>query len=383
MTGSSNRFRAACRAGFLLLMATVWTGAAFGHSASTSYVVANARGNDVNVEWSLALRDLDAAIGLDRDGDGAITWGELKAQAEKIDDYALTRLRVTSAGADCMTDDPPEHLVDEREDGAYAVLRIGFHCAIAISQLDVSYSALFEVDSRHRGLLSLDLNGATHAAVFSPDERGARFGAAPDIATLAGAYFTAGAEHLAGGADHILFLLMILAPVLLRASPEGIRNTAAARLLEVVRVLSAFTAAHAIALSLAVLQVVHAPTTVVEAGIALTIVATALDNLWPFLPGRRWMLAFAFGLIHGLGIASGLGPLHLPAAALAIALVSFNLGLEAVQVAIALGASPIGSLVRVSPAVSRRLLPVLSAGAAVVAALWFSERIGYRLTTWL
>ena len=89
---------------------------------------------------------------------------------------------------------------------------------------------------------------------------------------------------------------------------------------------------------------------------------------------QRGLLAFGFGWIHGLGVAGGLGPLHLPAASLALALLSFSLGLEAAQIAIALAASPIAHLLRATPAVSHRMLPVLSGGVALLAVLWI-ERV--------
>ena len=111
-----------------------------------------------------------------------------------------------------------------------------------------------------------------------------------------------------------------------------------------------------------------------ELGVAATILLTAVDNIVPFLPRRRGLLAFGFGLIHGLGVAGGLGPLHLPAASLALALLSFSLGLEAAQIGIALAASPLAWVLRATPAVSHRMLHVLSGGVALLALLWIGER---------
>ena len=108
--------------------------------------------------------------------------------------------------------------------------------------------------------------------------------------------------------------------------------------------------------------------------IALTILATALDNLRPFLPGRRWMLALGFGLIHGLGVAGGLGPMLLPPLTLAVALLAFNLGLEVVQIAIVLLLAPIGRATRSMPAVAGRVGAGLSVAAAIVAIVWFGQR---------
>ncbi len=145
-------------------------------------------------------------------------------------------------------------------------------------------------------------------------------------------------------------------------------------MIEIVALLTAFTVAHGLTLTLAVLGLAHVSQAVAELSVAMTILLTALDNIAAFLPQRRRILAFGFGLIHGLGVAGGLGPLQLPPATLALALLAFSFGLEAAQIGIAIVAVPVGHLLRATPAVSHRMLPVLSGGVALLAALWIAER---------
>jgi hypothetical protein len=164
---------------------------------------------------------------------------------------------------------------------------------------------------------------------------------------------------------------MLLAPLLLRPRPAA--EGPLPRLAEIVTLLTAFTVAHGLTLTLAVLGLTHVSPAAAELGVAVTILLTAIDNIVPFLPRQRGLLAFGFGLIHGLGVAGGLGPLHLPAASLALALLSFSLGLEAAQIGIALAASPIAHVLRATPAVSHRMLPVLSGGVALLTVLWIGE----------
>ena len=116
------------------------------------------------------------------------------------------------------------------------------------------------------------------------------------------------------------------------------------------------------------------PSRIVEGAIALTIVATALDNIVPVLPERRWVLAFGFGLIHGMGFASALGPLSLPAWPLAVALFSFNAGVEAAQLLAAAAVLPIGFLLRNVRLYPARVIPLASALAGLVALAWFADR---------
>jgi hypothetical protein len=344
--------------------------AAWAHSSSTSYVTIVASGHDARLQWSIALRDLDTAIGLDANDDGDITWGELRARQSEVDAYALSRLHLSTGGADCIAG-PVEHLADLLGDGGYAVLRTTLRCPVAIAGLDVRYGALFEIDPNHRALLNVTVEGVPHTGIASPSEPIAHFDASGGQFTLVRQFFQGGIEHLVAGADHVLFIVMLLAPLLLRPRPAA--ESPLPRLAEIVTLLTAFTVAHGLTLTLAVLGLAHVFTAVAELGIAATILVTAVDNIVPFLPRQRGLLAFGFGLIHGLGVAGGLGPLHLPAASLALALLSFSLGLEAAQIGIALAASPIAHVLRATPAVSHRMLPVLSGGVALLAVLWIGE----------
>ncbi len=361
----------------LALALSCFGGAASAHSASTAYLNVTARGSDLIVQWSIALRDLDDAIGIDANGDGDVTWGELKSQLAAIDAYALSRLTLTADGAAC-TPGPVDHLVDQLGDGGYAVLRFHAACPRTPGVIGVHYGLLFDLDPLHRGLLSLNADGAVHAAALSPEHPDVAFDASPAPWATASSFFAAGVMHLLTGVDHMLFITMLLVPALLVAGSEEaddrFRFPPRRVFLETVKVLSAFTAAHATTLTLSVLQIVHIPVRLSETGIAITILVTAVDNIAHILPRRRWPLAFCFGLIHGLGFANALGPLDLPMGALALALVSFNLGLEAVQIGIAAVILPLGVIVRRHHVLSRFAVPTISGAVAMLAAALIVDR---------
>jgi hypothetical protein len=120
--------------------------------------------------------------------------------------------------------------------------------------------------------------------------------------------------------------------------------------------------------------VVDLPARLVESAIAATIVLAALDNVRPCLPRKRWLIAFGFGLIHGLGFASALGPLNLPPLDLATALLGFNLGIEALQVGVALCFLGAVYSLRALGLHVRGLVPVGSALALLLACFWFVDR---------
>jgi hypothetical protein len=149
---------------------TLLAGAANAHKPGDSILLLAAEGEAVQGEWKIALRDLEHAIGLDRDGDGAITWGELRARHPAIEDYALARLDLVSGGDRCaMT--PIAHAVENLRDGAYAVLRFRASCPAGTSKLKLAYALFFELDPLHRGLLQVRQGDRTHVAILSPERR--------------------------------------------------------------------------------------------------------------------------------------------------------------------------------------------------------------------
>ena len=360
----------------ILLPAISWA-----HSASSSYLHVDVRGRDLAVQFSIALRDLDYAIGLDSDGNGAITWGELRAHQAAVQAYALARLRLEAGGAPC-TPGPVSLLADELSDGGYATLRFSAACTIVPTRVGVHYGLFFDLDPLHRGLMTLSVGGVAHAYAFSPTRQDASFDVAPGYGATVRSFFETGVNHLLTGIDHMLFVTMLLVPAMFRRQAAGfgpgIRlqpvTDFRAMFIESIKVLSAFTLAHGTTLTLSVLHIISIPERLSEAGIALTILVTALDNVFHFIPGRRWPLAFAFGLVHGLGFATALGPMVLPPVALGIALISFNLGLEAAQVSIAAVVLPIGFLLRNTIVYPRRIMPGISGIVALVALAWFADR---------
>jgi len=146
--------------------------------------------------------------------------------------------------------------------------------------------------------------------------------------------------------------------------------------LDVAKVVTAFTAAHSVTLSLAVLGVLAPPATLVEVAIAASVLLAALNNLYPWMRGREWVMAFGFGLIHGFGFAGVLAEVGLPAGAVAPALIGFNLGVEAGQLALVLLFVPLAFAVRDTWAYRTLLYRAGSLAIAAVAVLWIVERVG-------
>jgi hypothetical protein len=344
----------------LLLAAVLACGLAHAHKPSDSYLALQPQGGATRGQWDIALRDLEYAIGLDADGDGAITWGELKAKRAEIEAYAFARLVLKEGPSTCEVR-KEDLLFDEHSDGGYAVLKFSTPCLAT----DVHYRLFFDLDPTHRGLLR---TGAS-TAVLSPERPGAPLAqdARPAWAQFLD-YAREGVWHIWIGFDHVLFLLSLLLPAVLGAARF------APVFWDVFKVVTAFTVAHSITLALAALSVIELPSRLVESAIALSVVLAALNNVWPLVRGRRWMVALAFGLVHGFGFASVLADLGLPKDALLLALVGFNLGVEAGQLAIVAAFLPAAFAVRHSWAYRRVVLVGGSAAIALLALLWLVER---------
>ena len=148
----------------------------------------------------------------------------------------------------------------------------------------------------------------------------------------------------------------------------------ARRLVDVVSIVTAFTIAHSLTLSLAVLGFITLPSRLIESAIAASVIVAALNNLYPLIEKRLWIVAFVFGLVHGLGFANVLTDLALPKPALAVSLVSFNLGVEAGQLAIVATFLPLAYLSRRSWLYPRLALGAGSLSIAAVASVWLIER---------
>jgi len=364
---------------FLLLLATC--GTALAHKPSDSYLVLQAEADPPRVsgQWEIALRDLEFVVGIDIDGDGNFTPDEVQARQAEIASYALARLAVLADGAPCSLR-ANGHFLKKNHDGDYAALKVLGDCGAAarpLETLDIRYSLFFDLDAEHEGLLRLQAGGGTLTGVFAADRRSLRFevNEASSFAQFL-SFARQGVWHIWIGFDHVLFLLALLLPAVLMHR-DG-RWLAAERFgpvfRDVVRVVTAFTVAHSITLSLATLGLVALPSRLVEAAIALSVLLAALNNLRPVVSEWRWLAAFAFGLLHGFGFAGVLADLGLPSESLLLALLGFNLGVEAGQLAIVAVFLPLAFMLRGTAAYSRGLMSGGSLAVALLALAWMIER---------
>lgn len=359
----------------LLVLLLLVANAAHAHKPSDSYLTLGVDAQGLSGRWDIALRDLDDVLALDTNGDRQLTWGEVRTHLPRIDRYVLGRLAVAGDDAPCVLQ-AVDHRIDTHTDGSYLVVDLQAACAHEPRAVVVDYSLLFDVDPTHRGLLKLSVGDATHAALFAPGSTRARFDTASSAwRTLLG-YMRDGIGHIWSGYDHLLFLCSLLLPaVVVRRSGRWEPSTGLRPVLvDVLRTVTAFTVAHSITLGLAAFEVVQLPSRFVESAIALSVILAAINNVACVVDRRRWLVALAFGLVHGFGFASVLSGLALQDSSRVIALLGFNLGVEAGQLAIVFVLLPMLYALRETAFYRRAILTAGSCAIAALAAVWLVER---------
>jgi hypothetical protein len=165
--------RAAANA-LVAIAAAMALATASAHSVSDAYLTLDAAGSRngvtvVHAQWDIALRDLDFAIGLDANGDGNITWRELRERQEAVARYAYGFLKASADGRSC-TLRPTRQRVANHADGAYAALSFDIVCAGTPVRLKLEYTAFFALDPSHRCILVARKGGETATALLSPQK---------------------------------------------------------------------------------------------------------------------------------------------------------------------------------------------------------------------
>ena len=381
---------------FLVFLGGVFTSNnALAHKPSDSYLTMSVPkdGSDVAVRWDIALRDLDYVLQLDRDNDGALTWGEVRARGDDITKYATTNLTLSSKDKPCALTTAAPMQLDKHSDGTYAVLSLTAACGAAITEaLQVKYALLFDVDPSHRGLVQWLAPGEKEAlsVILGTETATQKLPLqAPSAWETFQQYVVEGVWHIWIGFDHILFLISLLLPaVLIFRAIEGqldkkgnaVKELQPAgsfwgALKEVLKVVTAFTLAHSITLSLAALGYVRLPSRLVESVIAASIIVAAISNIRGNLDTKRWVMAFGFGLIHGFGFASVLADLGLPQNALVTALIGFNVGVELGQLAIVSVFLPLAFWLRATRFYQVGVFKWGSVLIALMALYWLVQRV--------
>ena len=318
------------RTGLAILLLGTGAAAAWAHAGgSTGYASITVTRNTVRYRLVLPTAALpsELAEALGRGQTGS------RPDQEKLLDLLRKQIVLQANGVRC--EPGPGQLVPRTVGSASFTMLVDFACARAVRELVVQDNVFDVLGADHHTLAKLDGPSGVQQFAFASDSRQARFvvddGGGRAQAT--GSFVALGIHHILSGYDHLLFLLGLLLP--------------GGGVLSLAKIITAFTIAHSLTLSLAVLQVVTLPDRLIEAVIALSIAFVAAENLF-LAPAvsRRWVVSFGFGLVHGFGFASVLRELGLPAHGLLLSLLGFNVGVELGQGLVVAACLPVLALLR-------------------------------------
>lgn len=334
--------------------------AAWGHPLSVSYSRFAVDGQVLNAVYRLPMDDMDLLLQLDADLDGTISDSELASASDGLDSYVREHTRIEVNGLELQPELQQVSSWHDNADFPYVSIAARYVATEPIERLDIGVSVLTDLYPDHRNLAEVRAGGKLDEYVFQHGNRwSGKVGQSGWWQTVR-EFTRLGIEHIFTGYDHLMFLLGLL------LVGRGLRD--------LFTIVTAFTVAHSVTLALAGLGIVHPTVWVVEAAIALSIAYVGLENLVVRTFRHRWLIAGAFGLVHGFGFAAMLQEIRPSGAISLLALFTFNAGVEIGQLAIVALAWPFLVALR---ATRYREAVVRGTSLLIIACgvFWFVERV--------
>ena len=382
------------------------------HAPDQSYIFLKVYENAIGGTVEITAKDLNKALGLDLQP--GLTPETLRPHLQRIQDYVLKKVDFSSILGNHTIQFKEADILVLDDLGEFVQLNFELAGLKEMPEaLDIRYEVLFDQDPNHNGLLVVAYNWK--AGVFDNEAQVSLIFDSGNVKQELSltesslwkgfwAMIKQGIWHIWIGIDHILFLLALVLPSVVRRlrqgspqvaglggtnidfynklSPKGLQAatkqwTPVERfrpaLIYVIKIITFFTIAHSITLSMAALGVVHLPSRLVESVIAFSIALAAYHNISPLFGGRDWVIAFGFGLFHGFGFASVLGEIGLRGEFMTLSLLGFNLGVEIGQLVIICLIFPVLYIFRKSKNYPNVL--IYGSGLLILIALyWFVER---------
>jgi hydrogenase/urease accessory protein HupE len=296
--------------------------------------------------------------GLDTNRDGTLSQSEIIAGRSAIEEFFVGGAVVHGAGS-CTG--ALQDVALTEEDGVS--IRASFHCPGQTNSVQLDLKFLEELSAGHRHLATATTGSSGMHVMAYAGNAEFQIGVATGSTWTGSVWplFLLGIRHILTGYDHLLFLFGLI--------------LVGGRIRSLMVVITAFTIAHSITLGVAALQLWAPSTRFVEPAIALSIAYIGIENWFVKDVSRRWLITFPFGLIHGFGFAGALRQIALPHSEIPLALLSFNVGVEAGQLAVLAVVLPAIFWLRrrrwfVNPGV-----PALSGAIALAGVCWFLIRI--------
>ncbi len=378
---------------FFLFSFAVFT---YAHAPEQSYIFVRFQESSISGHFEITTDDLNRVLDLELPR--GLSKDRLAPHIEAIQKYVIENASFsTDEGFQLRIRFTETNIMSAGPLGDYVQLGFNLDGIEEIPEkIHVKYSAIFDEIPKHQGLLVISYdwkagiheNEAIPTLVFSKGDTEQVLPTSRSASILLGfaAMIKLGVWHIWIGIDHILFLFALLLPSVLRSRKDGellgeiekagfwkpVEKFKPA-LINVVKVVTFFTIAHTITLSLASLELITLPSRLVESIIAISITLAAIHNIRPVLFGKEWVIAFVFGLFHGFGFASVLAEKGFGGDFLVWTLLGFNIGVELGQLVIIILIFPVLYFLRTT-FLYQKIVFFGSVLLIFISIYWFIER---------
>jgi hydrogenase/urease accessory protein HupE len=365
----------------LLILLFVPITNASAHPLSAGFTDIDINENQTTLNYSIDALSVIEGIGGDTNKDGKLSNAELKAIEHRVSEWVEDSIVLEKNGKEQKSKVTGPILENKAQNEVVTLKFVfpGFKPGQTITLLDGMFSS-GATSSTYTNFLTAKNQSAISESVLRGKDRiwtmlvteqqqdqSLQSNHQPQPQNNSGAtlpswwsFFTLGMEHILTGYDHLLFLLALL-----------IRKQ---KLKQYISVITAFTLAHTITLTLTVLGIINIPSFIVEPAIAISICYVAVENIFRKTISKRWIITFLFGLIHGMGFADLLKEMNIPWTHLAVSLISFNIGIEVIQLAIVLVLLPV--LIRLFRLnFYQKSVRYTSTLIFILGAIWFIQRV--------
>ena len=358
----------------LIILATLHL---YSHQSSLALLELNVQDEHITGSYRLAIKDAHVLVDLDSNFDNRITWKEVVDNEQQLKRLVYSNLSINTKDTLCILK-IDKLLLDNLNSNRYLYFPLDFNCNHKMEELSMNYSLLFNKDADHKAYMSVNYNKKSMNGLFSENKLSQTLILSQESVWESFIEFVKeGIIHIFIGIDHILFLLALLLPsvLILRNKSWIPNNSLKETLLNVFKIVTAFTLAHSITLTLSILGFISLESWIIESFIAFSVILAGLNNLTGTVSKRLWILVFVFGLIHGMGFASVLNELHLENSSKLITLFGFNLGVELGQAVIVGVIVPFIFLIRKFSFYKPLVLKLGSILIIAMGMIWLYERL--------
>ncbi|MEQ3640568.1 MAG: HupE/UreJ family protein [Alteromonas sp.] len=358
------------------------------HELSSGYLTLNQQeAGTFQGELLLKPEDIGQAANLDTNNDGKLLWSEVLANQQRAAAYIANALQIKQGSGKCPVSAATPTMRSISAE-SLIVYPLSVSCQARSSgdasedssqdsrEISISYEGIFDISPTHKLLTTVNVQDETLTSVIAEDKRILTL--TPKALSTSSQFFEMvyqGIWHIFIGLDHILFLVATLLTVNLARNERTWKKENKKRdiIKNTVILVSAFTLAHSITLTATALDIIMLDSRWVELGIAISVMLTALNNIFPVV-FRLGFLTFGFGLLHGMGFASVFAELNAQSNSLVMSVAAFNIGVEVGQLAIVSLLLPLLVLVRNWHVYAKTIMPIASSVIAIIALNWTLQR---------